>query len=467
MQRCVMSAWFYAQEKEWLQQYILFQQLLRSMRFAFYNTYMVKPFYQRLSLYSHQNMTQTSHLLKLHGQIENTIDIIERSIDECNASVHYFFYKQNLLAQKKEIAFLKSMAMFSGEYITREKAQGILDDLNVKFTATTNNYLELCVYFVTRNHQGLKDLVERHPSLYWGHMVRAIQLFCEEKFTEGQLVSLACVALDPEHFFPYFLVVLCSFDDVGTAKKFLTKMNRFREEDAYFHLLLGDIYFYHNMFAKATAVLERWVTIQPDNRDVRYQRAIVYIKQNRFTEAIADLNFLVKNNHKDLDAYLQRGLVYLERKMFSEALADFKSIIAHNSKSQNGHFYCGVVLSKMHKWQEALNSFNEAILLDQDYKEAIFHRGIAFLNLQIIDKAHRDFSKVFYVEKYRSSAYFYLACVYALQDKKVEACSLLEECLRLGEISVQQIADEDKLSDVRRMARYQDIVKRFQGNAGK
>ncbi|BBM84667.1 serine/threonine-protein kinase [Candidatus Uabimicrobium amorphum] len=724
-------SWFYTREKKWLQEYMLFQKLLKNARFAFYNSYMIKPFYERLPFYDYKNMTQISRLLKLYQQIQGVTLSIEQNIQYCNPSVNYFFYQQNIAAQRKEITFLKRMAIFSGEYITSEKAQGILEDLNVAFPGKTNKYLELSVYFVTRNQKALKAFVEENPSLYWGHAVRAIQLLCEEKWNESQSVSLACVALDPKHFFPYLLVVLSSIEDAETAKKFLAKMNQFKEKNAYFYLLLGDIYFYHSMFVKAQeqysaalnidpsanayfrlgnvqlslqnftaaiedfswaisisqqgkfyrqrgtaylknvayqeaiddfvqaialepnlsegyiakslvhlaqkkysaamqdlgmavrknpqnwrgyiyradiyilqekhdlaiadlnkalqlqpndveirrkrasvyakqqqynlaiadvnvvlqlnekdvqsreirglcylkkgnfeaafrdfnfvinnhksrastyshrgttymqqnryalaladfdnatqldknylpaytqkveifvrlkeftkaiTVLDRLLNIQPDSKNFRYQRANVYVQQNRLTEAITDLNFLIENNAQDLEAYLQRGLVYLKQKMFVEALRDFQHITKNNSESEQGYYLSGIALSQMKKWKEASTSFDNAISLNDAYKEAIFHRGIAFLNLGVVEKAHRDFSKVFYIEKYRSSAYFYLACVYALQNKKMEACSLLEECLRSKSISIEQVQKEDKLRSIRKTTRYRNLMQRF------
>ncbi|WP_372364429.1 tetratricopeptide repeat protein [Candidatus Uabimicrobium sp. HlEnr_7] len=722
-------SFLYKKELQWLSDYLKFKNAMKDIRFAFYSSYMIKPFYDRMPLYSDQPMMQASRILKLAQEIFQLAEIVETQAIQCDENINYFFYRQNFPAQKAEIHFIKKMTMFLGKYVSQAKIKIIMEDLGQEISYLTNPNLQLSIYFVTRNVQAVKKFTEKFPSFAWGHMVRAVQLFCEKKYDQSRLASVSCIALNPQQYFPYLLMSLSCFEDKEKANQYLLRIQQKNNDHLY--LLKGDIYFYHRMYSKAfnnynsaikinpnakgyfrrgnthlflnninlaikdfswalrisdqpsfylqrglahfyqknySAAISDFNTVillEPNNSEGYIRRSDIHLAQNLYSKAIKDLNLAIEKNPLNEQSYLkrseiyaakkkydlaitdissaiklqpqqsnfyqkrahlylqsqnfeqvivnlnvvlqknrndwesiylraicylkqqniehafsdfsniinngpshalahyQRGTIYAQKNKYALALLDFKialkispnyapvyieqakiyalrndfvraiesldqllilnpnhdlalytrgvtyikykqfvkairdfDVLIQNDKTntkayyqkaivlwkqtdlekalenfrqvvqldpqyKEAYYFQGLVYIQMNKWQDAVKQLDKALKIDKSYRDAIFQRGIAYLNLPNIAKAHRDFSSIFYLPEYRKLSYFYLACIYALQGKKIEALSLLEESINLGMKDLDLIKKQQELKNISKTPEYIKLLKKL------
>lgn len=95
----------------------------------------------------------------------------------------------------------------------------------------------------------------------------------------------------------------------------------------------------------------------------------------------------------DIDVQYQLADIYMSQRNYSSAESTYNKIIELNANSDSAYFGLGVVYLRMLKWQESIAPFERAVELNPENIKANFYIGEAYYELRDFTKAAEYFRK--------------------------------------------------------------------------
>lgn len=157
-------------------------------------------------------------------------------------------------------------------------------------------------------------------------------------------------------------------DVVLEAAKQRVKAN---PNDAIAHLELGYAYLLRQEVDKGLKEYKRAYTLDPKNRQVRYNLALGYIANKQYSEAVKLLQPLAKEGIFDFDSHYSLGEAYYLNKQYPEAIKAFSEAVSIRPGYANAYYYIALSYKEMGDKQNAVAAADKALRLVPNYKEVL------------------------------------------------------------------------------------------------
>lgn len=169
------------------------------------------------------------------------------------------------------------------------------------------------------------------------------------------------------------LLLLSSCDNDGDKKgRFLLKGNeKLKENDT----------------KSALEFYTEALKIDPDYKDARYNRGIVYQRLFRLDDAINDYTHIINNSPNDSLTLFQRGLSYLDNGEFYKSLGDAEKLTEEFPLNWQGHFLHGLVLDQFKNHEEALSAFERGLVLEPSNPDLLVNKATILFYAKMYDEA--------------------------------------------------------------------------------
>jgi tetratricopeptide (TPR) repeat protein len=200
-------------------------------------------------------------------------------------------------------------------------------------------------------------------------------------------------------------------------------------EDAYFYHLLSDFYLFDAKQApKARPVLEKLLSLEPNNPVVMKKLAKVYTDLHHTQDALDILHKALELQQDDFDILYQLGHIYMEEKAFIRALYYFKESARVAPKHPYVHSNMAYVLFKLDDIEGALAEYQTAYSLGSDSSWlTTVAQTIGTIQYQIYDN--------------KTEALHYLQHAIHHSSKNHEAVAMLADIyFELGQLDVALVA---------------------------
>jgi tetratricopeptide (TPR) repeat protein len=222
----------------------------------------------------------------------------------------------------------------------------------------------------------------------------------------------------------------------------------------------GRAIIYRNLenYEAALANYNKAIELDPNTADYYYGRAITYRNLENYEAALADYNKAIELAPNTADYYYGRAITYGELKNFEAALVDCNKAIELDPN--DGAYYAGraIAYRNLNNDEAALADYNKAIELDPDDADYYNSRGVIYRNLENYDAALVDYNQSIKMEPQKATILYRIACIYAIQQVIVEACSWLNRAIVLDP-EYKNLARSNKDFDlIRESAEFQLII---------
>lgn len=172
---------------------------------------------------------------------------------------------------------------------------------------------------------------------------------------------------------PYLLFILISSLLLISCDSDADKKGRF--------LIKGNEKLKENDTKSALEFYSEALNLDPDYKEARYNRGLVYQRLFRLDEAIEDYTFILNASLKDSLALFQRGLAYLDNGEYYKSLADAEILTKEFPDNWQGHFLHGLVLDQFKSHEEALLAFDKGLKLEPSNPDLLVNKAtILFYN---------------------------------------------------------------------------------------
>lgn len=198
-------------------------------------------------------------------------------------------------------------------------------------------------------------------------------------------------------------------------------------------LLLGNNSLDDKKYDEALKYFNKVIKKNPNNKEVYYRKAILYVDLKKYDEALKNLNYFIKLDPKNKIAYNTRGCVNVNLKKYKEALEDYNKEIELNPNSVEAYHNRGrLYLTTFKKYDNALKDFNKTVQLKPDYKEVYNSRGILYTKLKKYREALEDFNKGIELGPNCKEFYFNRGWLYIELEKYDEALENFNKVIEIN-----------------------------------
>jgi tetratricopeptide (TPR) repeat protein len=183
---------------------------------------------------------------------------------------------------------------------------------------------------------------------------------------------------------------------------------------------------------------------QPDNPPVWNKIGIVNLLLQRYREAAKDFEQAIKRDRKFAEVYNNLGVVEYERKKYGAAIKQYKKAIALSPDSASFYSNLGAAHFARKDFEHASEAYTVALHLDPLIFERTSHTGISAQMSSPEDRAHYD---------------YVVAKIFAKMGDSDHSLQYLRAAMENGYAGVNEALTDPEFADLRKDARFTDLMK--------
>jgi lipoprotein NlpI len=133
-------------------------------------------------------------------------------------------------------------------------------------------------------------------------------------------------------------------------------------------------------YVKALELIDRVITLTPDNGIAHSNRGNILKELNRFEEALVSLDKGITLDPTYVEAYSNKGNVLQDLHRYDEALEWYDRAIAQQPNYAEAYSNKGNALEMLHRHREAMECFDMATAINPQYVDAYWHKALGQLS---------------------------------------------------------------------------------------
>ena len=157
----------------------------------------------------------------------------------------------------------------------------------------------------------------------------------------------------------------------------------------------GSELFDKKKYDEAINLLNKSITLNPDNCFALFIRARAYEEVEEYDRAISDYTEVLRldTDTSDKTVYFARGDIYLIKEEYEKAISDFNEYIASDNTDADVFYSRARAYEHIEEYDRAISDYTEVLRLDPSYKLAYGHRGDVYREKKEFEKAISDYNE--------------------------------------------------------------------------
>jgi len=182
----------------------------------------------------------------------------------------------------------------------------------------------------------------------------------------------------------------------------------------------------------------------PDNAPVLNKIGIVELQLQRYREAAKSFELALKKDHKFAEACNNLGVVDYERRKYGTAIKQYKKALELSPDMASFYSNLGAAYFAKKDFERSSEAYAQALRLDPLILEHTSRTGIAAQMASPADRAHYD---------------YVVAKLYAKMGDSDHSLQYLRKALEDGYKGVDEALTDPEFADLRKAARFTDLMK--------
>lgn len=252
------------------------------------------------------------------------------------------------------------------------------------------------------------------------------------------------------------LQLLWKQQDFTVLKLHLEKIRQQPGVLPFTHYWMGLLYLQNQEPAQAVAELEK---ASLKDMSVRHALVAAYRQNKQLDKAKALLQEMLRENSKDIQLLIMMGDIYVDEKNLAKAEEYY--LWAHKLEPYNAsvHFSLGNLYSDTGRSQLAQQFFERVILMNPADLDARNNLGNVLLKEKKFKEAVQHFKMILRMNPEYATAYYNIACAYALTRQKDAALRYLQKALERDQQLKSLATHDPDLDSLRQDSFFQKLVK--------
>jgi len=291
---------------------------------------------------------------------------------------------------KDAVDLLAHFVMDEAKVATYVLAPGVRihtdDNALVEFSAPRSLYNEDTRIALMEGINGLRD--EGLPFLTWSggdpeelsevkgrvaRLIRAKRHIADGNiYLDGGNTELAIAEFEK--------AISLDFEELSTMEKYVE--------------FLAYVYMGQGRNSDAIGVLDKALSIRPDNTKAMINKGIIYFRMNDHQKAEQFFQKALATDSACTDAYLQLGYLYLIKRGYQQALSLFNQLLHLEPENVQAYLYLGETYKALGETQKAIQAWQKSIDLQPTLAIAHIELGNAYFEMGDFEAAEREWQQV-------------------------------------------------------------------------
>lgn len=166
---------------------------------------------------------------------------------------------------------------------------------------------------------------------------------------------------DAYNYYGCCLLQLDRLDEASAVFSKLIRRNPYWERPI---INLGRVYIKKGDFHSSLFMLNRALSMNPNNEDIYFYRGVLFDKIKDNKKAIKAYEASLKINYDQPESHYNLGISYAKERFLLDAILKFSYCVNHQYRIFDSLFYLGVINRVMKRYQTALGNFIKAYELE-------------------------------------------------------------------------------------------------------
>ena len=213
---------------------------------------------------------------------------------------------------------------------------------------------------------------------------------------------------------------------------------------------MAQIYENEGGMRKAIDEYVRVLDIKKNDYSSYYKISVLLNELDKKEEAVEMLKTLLKNRPQIHEASVLLGNIYIERNELKKAIEVFSNAIKYKDDDYKVYYDLGVCYVLLNDFGLAKKCFQKTTEINDGMYLSYFRLGQIALLYREYDVAEENFKKSVYKEK-EAEAYYELAKIHIMKNKKEEAIADLRKAINTDTIYYTRLQEEPLFLSIRRL----------------
>jgi tetratricopeptide (TPR) repeat protein len=235
----------------------------------------------------------------------------------------------------------------------------------------------------------------RSPSDVQARIAQAIYLQERGQLPQAALVCQEVLQQAPENCRALHLLgtIAAQSNQAALAVELIERAVTLQPEEPLYHVDLANILAMQGLPLAALASYDRALVLHPELAIAHFNRANALRELRSLEAAVASYDRAIANRPDYAEAYCNRGVVLQEMGQLDAALASIDAALSLKPQYARGHLNRGLVLQRLGQPEAALQDFDQAIRLTPAYPLAHFNRGNVLQELERLEAALESYDR--------------------------------------------------------------------------
>lgn len=208
---------------------------------------------------------------------------------------------------------------------------------------------------VSTNDFNFEDLPQKEQLEYAYALTEAAKQTAFGNLKQAAMLYRSCLEVNPESAVSAFQLsrILFSGGNAKEAKKYASMAVDLDPKNSFYLMQLGNVYHKLGLTDSLIHVYKTIYALDPDNIEIRYNLAIIYVENDKVKSAIKELNLIEKEFGISEKISLTKQQIYLKNEMYDEAIAEIDKLILSNPEELRYYGIMAELLTDLNRIDEA------------------------------------------------------------------------------------------------------------------
>jgi len=217
-----------------------------------------------------------------------------------------------------------------------------------------------------------------------------------------------------------------------------TRLQKSSPRGPYGYYDLGIAYNRLNRFEDAVKVLEKAISINPEDENFHFHLGLTRFRQKKYKEAISAFKETVRLNPIYTEAHYQLGLIYRLQGCAREAVSVLEKASHADPENAKVQAELGRSYHSAERFEDALRVLKKAALLNPHDDEVFYLMARILVNpLEDYKEAEQVFKRAVALAPNKSEVHFQLGLLYVKMSRYKDAIRSFKEAIRLDDNHIQ------------------------------
>lgn len=298
---------------------------------------------------------------------------------------------------------------------------------------------------------------------YFAHVALGLELRNQGKLDAAIAQFLKALDIKPNYMPTYINLgtTYASQGNTAEAVKILSEAVRRKPILYDAHKNLGMLYEKQGDLDQAVRHFRQAADITPQNPIAQNILGNALAAQGKLDEALDHYSTSLRLQPANADVHYNLGIVFEKQGKIAAAIREYSTAVKIEPNYAEAYYNLANLMVTQKKFPAAIDHYQKALSIRPDLTAALNNLALVYATIGEYEAAVASLLQMAKLQPDKPEIYYYVASLYARQNKLAESTAWLETAFIKGYKDCRLIKADEDLKNIRTSARYDELMHRF------